>query len=55
MWRLPHFLDSLFTDGSEVSLMLWLPFTPRKIPGIHFSRGCVDPRAIIQLEGLDQF
>jgi hypothetical protein len=35
--RLPHFLDSLLTDGGEVvSLTRWPPFTPRKIPGIHF-------------------
>jgi hypothetical protein len=34
--RLPHFVDSWLTDVSEVSFMPWLPFTPRKIPGIHF-------------------
>jgi hypothetical protein len=35
--RLPHFLDNLLTDGSEVvSLMHRPPFTPRKIPGTHF-------------------
>jgi hypothetical protein len=35
--RLPHFLDKQLTDCSEdVSLMHWLPFTSRKIPGNHF-------------------
>jgi hypothetical protein len=28
------------------------PLPPRKIPGIHFSWGGVDPMAIVQLEGL---
>jgi hypothetical protein len=36
MFRLPHFLDKLLTDGSEVvSLRHQPPFTPRKIPGTH--------------------
>jgi hypothetical protein len=36
--RLPHFLDTWFVDGGEaVSLMRRPPFTPRKIPGTHFS------------------
>jgi hypothetical protein len=35
--RLPHFLDSQLTDGSEVvSLKRWLTFIPRKIPCTHF-------------------
>jgi hypothetical protein len=35
MLRLPHFLDSQLTGCSEVvSLMLWLPFTHRKIGGL---------------------
>jgi hypothetical protein len=34
--RLPHFLDNRITDGGEVSFTLQPPFTPRKIPGIHF-------------------
>jgi hypothetical protein len=35
--RIPHFLDSLLTDGGKVfSLMCWPPFTAKKIPGIHF-------------------
>jgi hypothetical protein len=38
MSRLPHFLDAQVTDGGEVvSLTRQLPFTPRKIPGTHFS------------------
>jgi hypothetical protein len=37
MSRLPHFLGSQLTDGSEVvSLTCQPPFTPRKIPGTHF-------------------
>jgi hypothetical protein len=28
MSRLPHFLDSRLTDGSEVSHMHWLPLPP---------------------------
>jgi hypothetical protein len=35
--RIPHFLDSQLTDGSEVvSLTYRPPFIPRKIPGTHF-------------------
>jgi hypothetical protein len=35
--RLPHFLDDLLTHGGEVvSIMHWLPFTPRMIPGTQF-------------------
>jgi hypothetical protein len=35
--RLPHFLDNRLTGGGEVvSLMRRPPFTPRKIPDIHF-------------------
>jgi hypothetical protein len=45
MLRFPHFLDNRFTDGSEVvSLMPWPPFTPRKIPGIHFCYRLSQPR-----------
>jgi hypothetical protein len=37
MSRLVHFLDSRLTDGGKVvSLMRWLPFTHRKIPGTLF-------------------
>jgi hypothetical protein len=36
-WGFPHSLDSQLTHGGQVvSLMCWLPFTPRKIPGTHF-------------------
>jgi hypothetical protein len=35
--RLPHFVDSLLTDGCEiVNLTRRPPFIPRKIPGTHF-------------------
>jgi hypothetical protein len=35
--RLPQFLDNRFTDGGMVvSPKCRSPFTPRKIPGIHF-------------------
>jgi hypothetical protein len=36
--RLPHFLDNRLTDGSEfVTLTPRQSFTPRKLPGTHFS------------------
>jgi hypothetical protein len=35
--RLPNFLDNRPTDGGEVvGFTCRPPFTPRKIPGIHF-------------------
>jgi hypothetical protein len=35
--RFPHFVDNQLTDDCEVvSLMCWLLFTSRKIPGTHF-------------------
>jgi hypothetical protein len=47
------------TIGSQMKV--WLsassdgrPLSPRKIPGAHFCRGWVDPKAIVQLEGLGQ-
>jgi hypothetical protein len=40
--------------GSEVSLTHQPPFTTRKIPWYSTVRGGVDPRAIVQLEGLGQ-
>jgi hypothetical protein len=37
MSRLPHFLDNRLTDSGEVvSLMRWLPISPRKFSGTHF-------------------
>jgi hypothetical protein len=53
--KLPHFLDIRLTDGGKVvSLIRRPPFTPRMILGTHFCKGCVDPRAIMRLEGLGQ-
>jgi hypothetical protein len=38
MSKLQYFLDNRLTDGSKiVSLKRRPPFTPREIPGIHFS------------------
>jgi hypothetical protein len=49
----PIFSDIRLTDGAKVvSLTIRPLFTPRKIPGTHFWRGLVDPRAIVRLEGL---
>jgi hypothetical protein len=36
------------------ALRVGLPLPSRKIPGTHSVRGCVDPRAIVRLEGLGQ-
>jgi hypothetical protein len=58
MSRLPHFLGSwLKADGEVVSFMHQLPFTPpsqRFLVLIICVRHCVEPRAIVQLEGLCQ-
>jgi hypothetical protein len=52
MLRLPCFLDNRLTDGSEVvSLMHWLPFSPRKVPGTHFCYRLSQPYNTVQLEG----
>jgi hypothetical protein len=42
------------TIGSQVSLTGRPTFIPRKIPVLIYVRGCVDPRAIMLLEGLGQ-
>jgi hypothetical protein len=53
--RLPHFLDSRLTDGSEVfSLTRRPPFTSRKIPGTHLLDAVSTPGAIVRLEVLGQ-
>jgi hypothetical protein len=53
--RLQHFLDSRLTDGSDVfSLILRLPYTPRKVLVFISVGGWVEPKAIVQLEGLSQ-
>jgi hypothetical protein len=36
--RLPHFLDNRLTDGGQVASLTRLPpFTPKKIPGTHYT------------------
>jgi hypothetical protein len=51
--RLPHFPDNLLTDGGEIASLTRRPrFTPRKIFLVLISgEDCVDPRAIVRLEG----
>jgi hypothetical protein len=45
MSKLPHFLDSWLTDGSEVvSLIHRQHFTPRKIPGTHYCQRLHKPQ-----------
>jgi hypothetical protein len=51
--RLPQFSDILLIDGGKVvSPTHRSLFTSRKILELTFVRGCVDPRAIVWLEGL---
>jgi hypothetical protein len=55
MSRLPNFLDNRLTDGGEV---VRLSAGRSLASGIFLAlislRGCVDPRAIVRLKGLDQ-
>jgi hypothetical protein len=44
MSRLPQLLDNRHTDGKVVSLTHRPPFTPRKIPGTHFSQRMSRPQ-----------
>jgi hypothetical protein len=53
--RLPHFLDNRLTDGGELSaLHAGYPLPPGRFLVLIFVTWCVDPRAIVWLEGLGQ-
>jgi hypothetical protein len=54
MSRLPHFLYSQLTDGSEVLSLTHQQPLPRRLLVLIPVRGPVDPMAIVQLEGLGQ-
>jgi hypothetical protein len=47
-----YFLDSLLTDGGEVSLTRWPRFTTRTLLVVISVRGWLNPRAIMQPKGL---
>jgi hypothetical protein len=56
--RLPHFLDNRLTDGVVVlSLTQWLAALYQQKDSWYtcVSEACVDPWAILQLDGLGQF
>jgi hypothetical protein len=49
------FLNNRLTDGSEVSLTRWLPFTPQEDFWYSFLiEAVVEPRTRERLEGLDE-
>jgi hypothetical protein len=53
MSRLPHLLDNQLTEGSKVvSLTCRPPITPQEDSWYSFLLGWVNPRPIMQLEGL---
>jgi hypothetical protein len=53
--RLPHFLDSLLTDGVRLSApCTGCPLPPGRFMVLISIRGWVDPSAIVWLEGLGQ-
>jgi hypothetical protein len=56
MLRLPHFVNNRLTDGGKVvSLTRRTPFNPLEDSWYSFLlRGWVEPRGIVQLEGLGQ-
>jgi hypothetical protein len=52
MSRLPHVLDSWLTDGGESVQAAHVPSQEESWSST--ARGRIDPRAIVQLEGLGQ-
>jgi hypothetical protein len=41
-------------DGSDVSIVHWLPYPSGGFLALISVTGCIDPRAIVRLEGLGQ-
>ena len=54
-WRSPISRQLAHKGDKVVSPMHWLPLPPGNISGTLFVRGWVNPRAIVQLEGLCQW